>query len=281
MPTTRRTRRHPLIAKWLVEHRAPQPIPFQKRYDPLAKSTRDFMPIDWRILQILETITVDIERQGAKVKFGVNGNLIASIRGEEVEFRLREKLRQVKRPLTSDEKRWRLNSKDWKQEDEPTGLLAFSIESYVPPDFRPKGSRSRWEESVPQSLESMLPQITAAISSVAAARRAWHEEWEREAERKQAEQQASFERKRARLVDQNRWRRLIEIAQERRDADLVRVLIATLEQSITDPTKLIGEKSVAGWIEWARERANSQGDGLEVFRLLDQVDENFYPGKAP
>lgn len=273
---TRPPRYHPLIAKWLAEHKDPQPIPFQKRYDPLAKSTKDLTSLDYRRLELLDELIRDIEKRGARVGFGGSGNLVASIEGEDVEFRLRDKLKLVRRALTPEEKRWGLHQKDWKQEAESTGLLVFSIESYAPPEFRPQNWRTKWEENKRQSMETLLPEIASAILTAAIARREWTQKLNREKEKSKVAEQARLERRRARLVDKNRWIRLLEIAQEWRDAQLVHQMLTTIEQNVTDPEQMIGEKSVGEWLSWAKERASNVADGLHVFHLLDQVGESSY-----
>jgi hypothetical protein len=74
----------------------------------------------------------NIRRQGER------DVLFAEVLSEKVEFQVREKQKQERRPLTDDEKRWRSPCDNgWKKELVPTGWLVFEIKSWHWPNALP------------------------------------------------------------------------------------------------------------------------------------------------
>ncbi len=83
--------------------------------------------------RILQGLFKALEAKGGKVKENDKRELLVEFQGEEIEFNLREKLKQVHRPLTAEEKRYSWNEKKSTKYDlMPTGNLVFSIKTYLP-----------------------------------------------------------------------------------------------------------------------------------------------------
>lgn len=126
----RLTRAHPLIAGWRAERREQQAEAWRER-DPWRRSlcrVADFTDTDRRRHRILHALFRSIEREGALIAADDHGRLTATLKGEAIAFELREKLRQVSRPLTDDERRWGTwSSSGVKKELEPTGFMQFII----------------------------------------------------------------------------------------------------------------------------------------------------------
>ena len=113
-----------MIASWLSEHKEKKQRARSER-DPWMRDLyrpKEFTDTDHRKHRILDTLFKAIERQGGKVKQGERGALFVEVLGEKVEFQVREKQKQQRRPLTDSEKRWRSPSdKGWRQELVSTG----------------------------------------------------------------------------------------------------------------------------------------------------------------
>jgi hypothetical protein len=207
----RLVRPHPIVARWLADHEEKKRRARQER-DPWRRKLSDpgdFSDADRRKHRLLDSLFKAVERQGAKVGQGERYELFAVSSGERIEFQIREKQKQVRRPLTADEQRWRMTGdKDWKQELAPTGRLVFDIKTYLP-----AGLRQQWVETDLQTIEDMLPDIVGTFIAAGPAlvqRRRAQEAAERErqlAERRRHEEQQNRKR------DANRWRLFQEMAQ--------------------------------------------------------------------
>lgn len=269
---------HAIIAAWLADHEERKRRARQER-DPWRKKLYDpgdFSDSDRRRHRFLDALFKAIERQSGKVKQGDRRELSAEVSGETVEFQLREKHKQTRRPLTADERRWRIaGGKDWKQELMPTGRLAFEIKTYLP-----AGLKQQWIDTDKQPLENMLPDIVAVF--VAAGPLLVQQRREREAaerERQLAERRR-YEEQQRRKRDANRWRHFREIALDWRELAAARDFLSTLRSMDVDPSIEIDGRSLDDWLTWAEDwlkRADPTVGGLHgVFRRIAEIKEWSY-----
>lgn len=156
---------HPIIAKWLADHDRRKREARQER-DPWRKSMIDpgaMSEADHRRHRIMDTLFKTLEGLGGNAKENERHELSIIVQGEEIEFQLRQKMKQVRRPLNEDEKRWSLrDDKGWRQELQPTGLLVFSSKTYLPASLK-----REWLENDKASMESLLPDIVATFVAAA------------------------------------------------------------------------------------------------------------------
>lgn len=246
-------RPHPVIAHWLAEHDRRKREARRER-DPVMKRLTD--PGEWnesdhRRHRILDALFKALEKQGGKVKQGEKRILHVEMQGERIEFQLRGKQKQVRRPLTENEKRWvSKDDKGWRQDLQPTGKLSFSIKTYLP-----RGLRTEWIESDSASMESMVPDIVAMFVTAApllVEQRRQREEAERQ---RQIAERLRYEEQQKRKLDNNRWRRFIEFAMQRREAEIARAFLDALKDMELDAEQEVAGSSIASWIEWAEKRA--------------------------
>lgn len=245
-------RPHTVIAAWLDEHEEKKRKACSER-DPWRRDLyrpSEFTETDRRKHRILDALFKAIERQGGKVTQGERGVLVAEVLGEKVEFQVREKQRQQRRPLTEDEKRWRsAGDNGWKQELVPTGRLVLEIKTWQWPAGLPR----QWLESEKQPMEDMLPDILTTF--VAAGPLLVQQRKDREAaerERQLAEQRR-YEEQRRRKRDANRWRRFRELAQDWHELAAVRDFLTALRSMNAASTAEIDGRSVEEWIVWAED----------------------------
>jgi len=269
---------HAIIAAWLADHEERKRRVRQER-DPWRKKLYDpgdFSDSDRRQHRFLDALFKAIERQGGKVKRGDRRELFAEVSGEKVEFQLREKHKQTRRPLTADEQRWRIaGDKDWKQELVPTGRLAFEIRTYLP-----AGLKQQWLEADKQPLEDMLPNIVAVF--IAAGPLLVQQRREREAaeQKRQLAERRRYEAQQRRKRDANRWRYFKEIAQNWHELAAVRDFVSILRSMDVDRSIEIDGRSLSDWLMWAEDwlqRADPTANGLEdLFRQIAGIKEWSY-----
>jgi hypothetical protein len=269
---------HAIVAAWLADHEERKRRARQER-DPWRKdlyAPRNFSDSDRRQHRFLDALFKAIERQGGKIKQGEQRKLFAEVSGEKVEFQLREKQKQTRRPLTADEQRWRIaGDKGWKQELAPTGRLVFEIKTYLP-----AGLKTQWLETDTQPLEGMLPDIVAvfvAAGPLLVQQRQQREAAERE---RQFAEQRRYEEQQRRKRDANRWRYFREIAQDCRELAAVRDFLSTLRSMDADPSIEIDGRSLGDWLTWAEDRlqrTDPLAKGLDgLFRRIAEIKEWSY-----
>lgn len=192
---------------------------------------------------------------GAKAKEG--GAIVQTERsdlaferdGVRVEFQLREKYKQVRRPLTKDEEGWASSSdKGWRQDLNRQACHFSSSRTIRLRDFVGIGLTEA------KAMETMLPGIVATF--IAAVPFLLEEKRKRDeaAERwRQAEQRGAEDEYRRRL-DDARWRKFLELAGEMRKADLARELLDRIKAAEPDLNDEAGVDTVSDWLGWAEAR---------------------------
>lgn len=248
----RLTRPHRIISHWLGDHarrkeeakreRAPWT---RKLFDP-----GEFSTLDRRRHRILDALFKELERLGGKIEEDGN-KLFHKLRGERIEFQLREKQKQVRRPLTEDEQRWRSSTdRGWRQELQGTGKLVFTIKTWMR-----GGLKTQWLEKDDKPLEELLPEIVTTMltaqSVLAEMRRERAEEDQQR--RLDAQRRAEIEARRRQEV--KRWQRMTELAQAWRTADATRAFLSALK-SMPQPDQavMIDGRTLEDWVQWADAR---------------------------
>jgi len=156
------SRPHRVIAGWLAEHKRKmqearrEPDPWRRQYlKPDA-----FTETDHRRHRILDTLFKALEQQGFAIKAEEYQLVYLEVQNERIDFQLREKQKQVRRPLTQSEKEVSyLRDRGWTQELQPTGTLILSIKTWLAARMR-----REWKDESEKPLENQLPDIVAALS---------------------------------------------------------------------------------------------------------------------
>lgn len=263
---------HPVIARWLTEHERRKEQARRER-DPLIKrmiAPEEFTSGDRRRHRILDTLFKELERQGGRVKEEEQRQLFVEMDGEPIRFQIREKQKQVRRPLTDDEKRWgSASDKGWRQELQPTGRLVLTIKTWLP-----DGLRTEWLENDAKSMELLLPEI---IATFVAAGPLLVEQWqqrEEEERQRQIAEHKQYEEQQRRRLDANRWRHFVELAHRSRDAEIARAFVAQLRRLDCDESEAVAGKGLGDWMAWAEKHAHSTDPlGHGVSSIFDSVGE--------
>jgi hypothetical protein len=154
-------RPHPIVAGWIRERRTRRED--ARRWHPGGPLPADFTAIDRRRHRILSALFSALEQHGYLAKVDDRGRTSLEIDGEPVSFTLKEKFRQVRRPLTEEEKRQGFNPKrPWKSETQATGLLQLAVETVLDPALP-----HSWIDAPDQPLERQFPDIAAAFIAAA------------------------------------------------------------------------------------------------------------------
>jgi hypothetical protein len=167
---------HPIVQDWIKRTAAPLPKTESRR------------------LRILSTLFNELEKRGHSVLPAPNpgGNIAVKLLEEAVEFSLKERQKQSRVALTPEEKQYSFGlERGWRQVLEPTGKLAFMIQSWLDSEMR-----KQWSDTGRKPLDQQLNDIIAGLIIAAGClrrRRLDREEEERqrlEADRKRRELEA-------------------------------------------------------------------------------------------
>ena len=255
---------HAIIAGWLADH-AKKAKEARGEREPWRRDLYQPAPFteqDHRRHRVLNVILKELERHGASVRAERGNLLIATVEGQNVSFELREKLKQGQRPLTELEKHVPSIYGTSRFELQPTGLLLFSIKSYLDGTLR-----REWLEKAGEPIDNMLPRI---IATILAAGPAMAEQQRKSDELRRAYEAECARREaeaRARQKEVARWRKLVEMAGAWEELRSVRDFISALRASDCDPAELVGDRSIAEWIEWAEARLRQHdplGNGVSA-----------------
>ncbi|HXH53136.1 MAG TPA: hypothetical protein VNH53_06885 [Sphingomicrobium sp.] len=266
-------RPHPLIAGWIAGHRRRQQEARRER-DPWRRKLHtvpDLTPAERRRHRVLHALFRALEKNGATIGENQRRQLTATISGEEIAFVVHEKSRQVTRPLTAEEKRWETwNRSGVKKELEPTGRFEIKIETWT--DQR---LRKTWLETDRNPFEALLPQVVATLlvlGPILAGQRRQREEQARILAERQRQAELEQQQKQQ---DDNRFRRLLDIAEGWKRAELARDFIARLRELELPEAEPVEGRSLSEWLDWAEAKATQVdpvGQGIErIFADVAQV----------
>lgn len=246
----RLVRPHPIIAEWLAEHERKKQEA-KRQSDPWRRESyrpAEFTEVDRRKHRFLDTLFKNLERLGFIIKTEQYRGVYCEVQNERVDYQLREKQKQVRRPLTDDEKRWYPKGTPWKQELQPSGILIFTIKTWLA-----DGMRREWKDEPDKPLEDNLPEIVATLSLAGpflvkkreeraeAEKRRWEEEHRRYLEKQRNDQ------------DLKRRQKFLEFARHRDEAASVRRLLAELEAKPQPDDFIFDGLSPTEWLAWARD----------------------------
>lgn len=270
------TKPHKVVAAWLADHETKKRQARSER-DPWRRklySPAEFTDTDRRRHRVLDTLFKALEREGGRVTQLDRGPLTAEFQGEKIEFQLRIKQKQVRRPLTDSEKRWRLpGDRDWKMELVPTGTFVFEIKTGQWPHGLPR----QWLETDRNPIESMLPDILATFVAAGPLLVRMRLDQEAAQRERQLAEQRRYEERKLRKRDANRWRRFREMATAWHELTIARNFVEALKSTGATSLDDIDGHSVEEWLAWAEEwleRADPTANGTDgVFRLIAEVND--------
>ena len=209
---------HPIVAGWIDqkrERRLQDQLSGSRHTEPRMDST------DRRRLRILSTLFKQVEKIGHFVKMDRDNPRKAypffEIDQLRLDFKLSEQHKQVRIPLTPEERRW-YTDKTTRTDLEPTGEFAFEITTWIREPIR-----KRWRDRKRHRLEEQLADVIAGLIKAAAVRKEWERQRDEE-ERRRVELLARHaEQERLQRIDAARWQHLNELREAAQRASLIRV----------------------------------------------------------
>jgi hypothetical protein len=264
-------RAHPVIARWRSERQQKRRQAARER-DPWMRrawSVPDFTEMEKKGHLVLHALLNALEKAGATVADGEkSGHVFVTVAGEQIDLEMREKLKQVRRPLNDDEKRWSSDRSRLVTELVGTGRLHVVIHTWSRAGFK-----REWLESDAHPIETLLPDIAATLLAMGPHLAGVRREREEEARLAEERRREAEEERRLREREANRWRRFVEFARVSHEVRQARVFLAELRKQ-PSAEEMIGGRSLDEWLAWAEARAASS-DPLErgAASLFSEIGE--------
>lgn len=243
----RLTSPHHIIGRWLNAHE------FEIREARrLGWRLPRISELDRRRMIIFNVLFRELEKHGFEAKGELPRGVWLEIDGEKVELLCEEHVKQIRRPLTDEEKAAMLfySGQKFRQEHIATGSLKFKIKTFIA-----YGVPVEWRDDT-KSLEDCLGEIVAVLVQAAPIlRKRRQRREEEESRRRQAEHRRYLDRQ-ARELDEQRWQHLVEIAKSWEECELVRKFIDAVTRIPTE-RELTGDLNEQDWMAWVQKKLSS------------------------
>ena len=272
---------HPVIKAWLEEYnRIKSEEKAEKKRDPFGvhfNRIQSLTTVDRRRHRILHVLFAELQKKGYQVKSERFDVPYLEFKGIRVDFKLREKLKQIRRPLNVEEKSSVFTRhKRYIQELEQTGHLQLSIKTHIE-----AGLRREWNETTKKSMDEHLPEIIAVLTLAGPILVKKEQEREEEHRRYQEEERKRYERERLQKRNVAQWKHFLACSEAWQQAEVARQFITELEKHIDENDQtLIGERTVEEWLRWTREWVAKTDPlsqhALGIFEEIARVDRDFW-----
>lgn len=245
--------RHPLTAKWKSEtangHRS------HPRLSGMRDKSED-KGVLGRRLRILDALFVAIVAAGAKIDENTSSidRFTLQIGGHKVEAKLVERLKQVREPIEDRYKDWSMyRDRPWNQKLVGTGQLVFRIENYTD-----HSCKKEWKDKDVALIEQQIGDIAQGLIVAAHYVGLREKRFADERERWAIEQRRREEIARQKEAEEQRFKALLQVAEQWQKAELIRGLIRAVQAHTADAE---GAPQLTEWLAWAGKKAD-EIDGI-------------------
>lgn len=223
-----------------------------------------------RAHKLMETLIRLFEGYGwsvvlAEGKYDRHRPIVVTVDGENLEFRVKEKVSQVDHVKTREEQA-RNYSYEPKYDYLPTGVLTLEVTNA-------RGApKSKWHDKEGRPLEKQLVEVVKGLISCAEAHK--HNRLEREARQREweaAQRRADQERQKQRN-EQARVELLIKAANEYQIANNIRVLLQAVEVAI-ESGRVGRTEEVMEWIDCAAKTASRLDPVNQIEKIVKSHGE--------
>jgi hypothetical protein len=272
-------RPHQVVAGWIEERQRSRDQAKAHSWGRGDYVPPDFAAMERRRHRLLSTLFIALEKHGYTAKVDERGCPAVEIARQPAAVIIKEKYRQVRQPLTAEEKKRGFNpERPWRQEMQPTGVLQLSIEPRLHPTLR-----QSWIDAADQPLEEQFSEIAAvfiAAAPILLERRRQYEENER---RRREEEMRRYKERQRQQLERSRLRGFLELASRWKEVETARLFQDALaDRAVGDLAEPIDDRTVSVWFVWARERLREydpiEAGAAAVFQMIAAIDQWTYRG---
>lgn len=265
---------HPKIKAWIAEHKREQKVRARenrrRRNDiwSWGKShLDDLTPRDLYRFRASSTLFRAIEAAGGRIKEAyIHGKLTFIVEGRDIECMVKEKMSRPIKRLEGEAANWTAYPHHNNSGLTSSGFLRAQITTLIP------GEQPQWIESPRKPFSHLIPAIVeTAVASVPRLIE-WERKREEDRRRHQEEERRRWELRRLKEIEHTRWTRFLSAATNWQEKQLLDAFITELEARLaSEGDQAIGEKTIAEWLYWAKDRAAELDPFSEVAGLFRDV----------
>ena len=263
---------HPIIRAWLEAGRRQAKTGAIVSYG-VALPAQRMTKSERRRLLVLSALFKALEARGHKVVADPTDHhhLTVIVGQEKVEFGLTLRQRQIRVPLSPQEKAEWLNAmteRQFRLEQQVTDQLVFRIRSVWFPDRRVK---KEWADKPNRPIEDQLNDIVAGLFAAAAVQREQRISQEEAARRRREQELEQWKRQEAEAAEAKRFEELIRQVGQWRQASEIRAYVRAVKNRARAGRRGVSSARLREWAEWAMRHA----DRIEIDPLGESGGAKF------
>ncbi len=251
---------HWLVRRWLEDDQRTQQE-YRRNSWGIKHEAIDGSLVGKRRLLVLSTLLNEWERLGYKVEGEGYGSrqIILRFRDERIELQCFEYMRQLRRPLTDEEKKESWNQdRRWRQTKESTGQLIARAKVHVG-----HGVKTEWRDDGEQRVEERLDEVVGDLVKIGALLEERSRIRAEESRQRAIEERIRYEADRKRKRDAAQFSYVRNLANLAQEAVLVRTFLDKFEKQCLKESEIDEVPPEAReWLQWAR----NQADSLDPFK---------------
>lgn len=210
----------PVVAGWIVEHKKAQAARLAEirptRNDPWWKLSpiRDLTERDLYRFRITSALFKGVVANGGKTVEGqIGGAIVIEFAGERIKLAVVEKMRQLLKSRTEEDKAWTAYPDLHNSALHPTGFLRVKIDTYYGGTFR-----KEWVETEQKMGAAFLSEVLAGLKVIGDALVVRRRDAQEEARRREERRIQEAERQRLVKLEAERWDRFRKWASDWEEA---------------------------------------------------------------
>jgi hypothetical protein len=177
----------------------------------------------------------------------IGGAIVIEFAGERIKLAVVEKMRQLLKSRTKEDKAWTAYPDLHNSALHPTGFLRVTIDTYYGGTFR-----KEWVETEQKKGAEFLPEVLAGLKVIGDALVVRRREAQDEARRREERRIQEAERQRLVKLEAERWDRFRRWASDWEEAQRLRAFLAAIQAA---PLKdEIDGMPAEDWLNWLRQR---------------------------
>jgi hypothetical protein len=211
-----------------------------------------------RRMRIVSALLKALEARGHKVVADPEDHrhLAVMVGQDKVEFTLTFRQRQIRVPLSPQEKAEWLNAmtgRQFRQEQQVTDDLVFRIHSVWFPDPRVK---KEWADKPNRPIEQQLNDIVAGLIAAAAVQREHRISQEEQARRRRERELERQKRQEAEEAEARRFEQLMKQVAQWRQANEIRAYVRAAKSRTRAARRRVSSGRLREWASWALRHAD-------------------------
>ncbi|KRW97852.1 hypothetical protein [Paracoccus sp. MKU1] len=257
---------HPIVAGWIAEHNKAQAARLAEiratRKDSWWKPSpiRDLTERDLYRFRITSALFKGVVANGGKAIEGqIGGAIVIEFAGERIKLAVAEKMRQLLKSRSEEDKAWTAYPDLHNSALHPTGFLRVTIDTYYGGTFR-----KEWVETGQKKGAAFLPEVLAGLKVIGDALVVRRREAQEEERRREERRMQEAERQRLLKLEAERWDHFRKWASDWEEAQRLRAFLAAVQATpLKDEIDGMPAEDWLNWLRWRIDKLDPLASSLE------------------